>query len=69
MGHYFFSYILTWEVYLIEILEIMPQMWQYIDLNKNSVQTGCVYTVQYEYICTVNVHNYAEKKKCFLSKI
>ena len=38
MGHYFFSYLLAWEVDLIQILEIMPQMWQY--LNKNSVQTG-----------------------------
>jgi hypothetical protein len=30
MGHYFFSYLLTWEVDLIEILKIMPQMWQYV---------------------------------------
>ena len=30
MGPYFFSYLLTWEVDLIEILEIMPQMWQYV---------------------------------------
>ena len=30
MGHYFFSYLLTWEVNLIEILEIMPQMLQYV---------------------------------------
>ena len=30
MEHYFFSYLLTWEVDLIEILEIMPQMWQYV---------------------------------------
>ena len=30
MGHYFFSYLLTREVYLIEILEIMAQMWQYV---------------------------------------
>ena len=30
MGHYFFSYLLTWEVDLIEILEIIPQMWQYV---------------------------------------
>ena len=30
MGHYFFSYLLTWEVDLIEILEIMHQMWQYV---------------------------------------
>ena len=29
MEHYFFSYLLTWEVDLIEILEIMAQMWQY----------------------------------------
>ena len=30
MEHYFFSYLLTLEVDLIEILEIMPQMWQYV---------------------------------------
>jgi hypothetical protein len=30
MGHYFFSYLLTWEVDVIEGLEIMPQMWQYV---------------------------------------
>ena len=30
MGHYFFSHLLFWEVDLIEILEIMPQMWQYV---------------------------------------
>ena len=30
MWHYFFSYLLTWEVDLIEILEIMAQMWQYV---------------------------------------
>ena len=30
MGQYFFSYLLTWEVDLIEIPEIMPQMWQYV---------------------------------------
>ena len=30
MGHYFFSYLLTWEVDLIEILEFMAQMWQYV---------------------------------------
>ena len=30
MGHNFFSYLLTWEVDLIENLEIMPQMWQYV---------------------------------------
>jgi hypothetical protein len=28
MGHYFFSYLVTWEVDLIEIQEIMPQLWQ-----------------------------------------
>ena len=26
---YFFSYLLTWEVDLIEILEIIAHMWQY----------------------------------------
>ena len=30
MEHYFFSYLLTWEVDLIEILEIMAQMWPYV---------------------------------------
>ena len=30
MEHYFFSYLPTWKVYLIEILEIMAQMWQYV---------------------------------------
>ena len=27
MEHYFFSYLLTWEVDIIEFLEIMAQMW------------------------------------------
>ena len=30
MEHYFFSYLLYCEVDLIEILEIMAQMWQYV---------------------------------------
>ena len=30
MEHYFFSYLLAWEVDIIEILEIMAQMWQYV---------------------------------------
>ena len=30
MEHYFFSYLLTWEVDLSESLEIMAQMWQYV---------------------------------------
>ena len=30
MEHYFFSYLHTWEVDLIEILEIMVQMRQYV---------------------------------------
>ena len=30
MEHYFFSYLLTCDVYLIEVLEIMAQMLQYI---------------------------------------
>ena len=30
MEHYFFSYLLTWEVDLIEILEITAQMWPYV---------------------------------------
>ena len=30
MEHYLLSYLLTWEVNLIEILEIMAQTWQYV---------------------------------------
>ena len=30
MEQYFFSYLLTWEVGLIKILEIIAQMWQYV---------------------------------------
>ena len=30
MEHYFFSYLLTWEVDIIEFLEIMAQRQQYI---------------------------------------
>ena len=30
MEQYFFSYLLTWEVDLIEILEVMAQMCQYV---------------------------------------
>ena len=30
IGHYFFSYLLTWEVDLSEIIEIMAQMCQYV---------------------------------------
>ena len=30
MELYFFSYLFTWEVDLIEIIEIMAQMWQYV---------------------------------------
>ena len=30
MEDYFLSDLLTWEVDLIEILEIMAQMWQYV---------------------------------------
>ena len=30
MEHYFFSYLLTWKIDLIEVLEIMAQMWQYV---------------------------------------
>ena len=30
MEQYFFSYLLTWDVGLIEILEMMAQMWQYV---------------------------------------
>ena len=30
MEHYFFSYLLIGEVYLIEVFEIMAQMMQYI---------------------------------------
>ena len=31
IGHYFFSYLLTCEVDLFEVLDIMAQMWHYIN--------------------------------------
>ena len=41
MEHYFFSYLLTCEVYFIEVLEIMAQMRQYtISLFKPETNKG-----------------------------
>ena len=40
MEHYFFSYLLTCEVYLIEVLEIMAQMLQYITFFKPESNKG-----------------------------
>ena len=45
MEHYFFSYLLTWEVDLIEILEIMAQMWPYViflSLNPTKVTSDFI---------------------------
>ena len=50
MEHYFFSYLLTWEVDLIENLEIMAQTWHFLNpkINKGdfslyfeSVEKSC----------------------------
>ena len=46
MEQYFFSYLLTWEVDLIEILEIMAQMWQYViflSLQPTKVTSGFIF--------------------------
>ena len=41
MEHYFFSYLLTCVVYLIEVLEIMAQMLQYITfLSLKSIEVS-----------------------------
>ena len=44
MEHYFFSYLLTCEVDLSEILEIIAQMWQYViflSLKPTKVTSAC----------------------------
>ena len=50
MEHYFSSYLLTWEVDLIEILEIMAQMWQYvIFLNlKPTKETSTLFIISWK---------------------
>jgi hypothetical protein len=40
MEHYFFSYLLTCEVYLIKVLEIMAQILQYITFFKPESNKG-----------------------------
>ena len=40
IGHYFFSYLLTCEEYLIEVLGIMAQMRQYILFFKPETNKG-----------------------------
>ena len=47
MEHYFFSYLLTCEVYLMEVLEIMAQMLQYI-LNYLKKVVGGATTQKYQ---------------------
>ena len=46
MEHYFFSYLLTWEVDFIEILEIMAQMWQcfiFLSLKPTKVTSDFIF--------------------------
>ena len=48
MEHYFFSYLLTCEVYLIEVLEIMAQMLQYITfLSLKSIEVSSDFILNY----------------------
>ena len=48
MGHYFFSYLLTWEVYLIEFLVIMAQRQQYIIfLSLKPIKVSSVFILNY----------------------
>ena len=45
MGHYFFSYLLTSVVDLIEILEILVQIWHYViilSLKPTKVASGFI---------------------------
>ena len=46
--HYFFSYLLTCEVYLIDVLEIMALMWQYtIFLSLKPIKVSSVFILNY----------------------
>ena len=48
MEHYFFSYLLTCEVYLMEVLEIMAQMLQYITfLSLKSIEVSSDFILNY----------------------
>ena len=48
MEHYFFSYLLTCEVYLIEVSEIMAQMLQYITfLSLKSIEVSSDFILNY----------------------
>ena len=48
MENYFFSYLLTCEVYLIKVLEIMDQMLQYITfLSLKSIEVSSDFILNY----------------------
>ena len=48
IGHYFFSYLLTCDAHLIEVLEIMAQMGQYIIfLSLKPIKVSSVFIVNY----------------------
>ena len=48
MEHYFFSYLLTCEAYLMEVLEIMAQMLQYITfLSLKSIEVSSDFILNY----------------------
>ena len=48
IGHYFFSYLLTCEVHLIEVSEIMAQMRQYIIfLSLKPIKVSSVFILNY----------------------
>ena len=48
IGPYFFSYLLTYEVQLIEVLEIMAQMLQYITfLSLKAIKVSSEFILSY----------------------
>ena len=48
MEHYFFSYLLTCEVYLIKVLEIMAQILQYITfLSLKAIKVSSDFILNY----------------------
>ena len=63
MEHYFFSYLLTCEVYLIEFLEIMAQMLQHITFSKPESNKGEVrlYFELFEKSCRGRHHSEISK--------
>jgi hypothetical protein len=71
MGHYFFSYLLACDVYVIEVLEIVAQMQQYIIiLSLKSIKESSNFTLNYLVkSCSGRHHSEISNTKTMISAI